>query len=154
MLEAVSIPAAVPAGESSSRGDAPAPASELLVIEDDPFSRQALTRLLQQDGYAVTAFATAREARDWLSSPEGRERRIDGGVIDVHLPDGDGIELTRQLRRMLGSGPRIVIVSGDTTMPTLNRLRDAGADGFIGKPLRFPVLLEELLPKEKPGARS
>lgn len=152
MLDVVSIPAAVPVADSSSPRIAPDEGSELLVIEDDPFSRQALTRLLQRDGYAVTAFASAREARDWLSSPEGRKRPIGGGVIDVHLPDGDGIDLTRQLRQMLGNGPRIVIVSGDTTMATLNRLRDAGADGFLGKPIRFPVLLEALFPEG--GARS
>lgn len=144
MSDVVSIPAAIPLADSSSPPQTRAPA--LLVIEDDPFSRQALARLLQQGGYAVTAFATAGEAMDWLSSQEGRNTRIGGGVIDVHLPDADGIDLTRQLRERLGTGPRIVIVSGDTTMPTLNRLKDAGADGFLGKPLSFRVLLEALFP--------
>lgn len=151
MSESVPGPAANPSNrrkpDQTSPPEVPREGSELLVVEDDPFSRSALIRLLEQGGYHVTAFATARAALDWLASDEGACRGILGGVVDVHLPDADGIDLTRQLRELLGSKPRIVIVSGDTTMATISRLRDAGADGFIGKPLRFPVLLDALFPE-------
>ena len=162
MFDVVSVPAPDPSPDPSPDSTSQAPSLPkaaptgpwLLVIEDDPFSRQALARLLNRGGYTVTAFATIAEATDWLTSADAAGVRIDGAVIDIHLPDGDGIELTRLLRRRLGSGPRIVVVSGDTTMPTLNRLKDAGADGFIGKPLRFQVLLEALFPKEDTKAGS
>ena len=62
----------------------------------------------------------------------------------MHLPDGDGIDLTRRLRNKLGAGVPIVVVSGDTSLETLRRLESAGATRFVAKPISLTVLQDAL----------
>ena len=125
-------------------------ADVVLVVEDDQPTRLSLQRFLQRQGWNAIGFGTAAETQAWLagSSPVAGQR-IGGVVIDVHLPDGDGIDLTRTLREHLGMAVPIVIVSGDTSIETLRRLRDAGGNRFVGKPMSLAALQEALAP---PGA--
>lgn len=122
----------------------------ILVIEDERHTRQSLERFLRREGWTTLGFGTAAEAQAWLTSSPGPadndpSRTIAGAVIDIHLPDGDGIDLTRFFRQRLGEGVPIVIVSGDTSIETLRRLRDAGGDRFVGKPMSLAALKEALI---------
>ena len=64
----------------------------ILLVEDDAPLRQGLTELLSREGYTVMAAACAREAREKL---DGSIRLI---VLDITLPDGDGVALCRAWR--------------------------------------------------------
>src|SRR4051812_7527820 len=65
-------------------------------------------------------------------------------VIDVHLPDLSGLILTQKLRQILGSDTPIIMVSGDTSMETLNSLPHVGATYFFSKPMNVESLIERL----------
>ena len=66
---------------------------KLLVVEDDPTLQQALRRLLEQWGYAVEAASTAAAALAWLE-----QEHFDLVLLDLGLPDGDGLALCQTLR--------------------------------------------------------
>ena len=115
----------------------------LLIVEDDAGTRRALVKSLQRDGYDAIGVDTVAGALNWLAQTwDGLP--LAGVVIDVHLPDGDGIDLTRRLRERIGPHTPIVVVSGDTSMDLLARLGEAGATRFVGKPMSLRVLLDAL----------
>ena len=102
---------------------------KLLVVEDEPTLRHALLRLIAQWGYAAQAAASAAEARDWLEL-----ERFDLVVLDLGLPDLDGLELCRELRRSARHQPLVLMLSGrDSRQDKLAGL-DGGADDYVVKP--------------------
>ena len=68
---------------------------KLLVVEDEPTLREALLRLIAQWGYAAQAAANGREALDWLEL-----ELFDLVLLDLGLPDRDGLEVCRALRQV------------------------------------------------------
>ncbi len=114
----------------------------ILVIEDHDETRSALTRLLGHDGWSVQAAATVDQASRLLdSNPD-----FNAALLDIHLPDGDGIALARRMRERLCPTCRIVVVSGDHSLETLRRLSSEedppAIDEFLGKPVSFDALVE------------
>ena len=69
---------------------------------------------------------------------------ISAAMIDIHLPDLNGLVLAHKLRQCLGSETPIVVVSGDTSMELLNSLAHVGATYFLSKPVSSTILLERL----------
>ena len=65
-------------------------------------------------------------------------------VIDIHLPDGSGLDLIRQLRPHWGDDLPIVILSGDTSIETLRQFPELGATYFFSKPANAARLLDHL----------
>ena len=65
-------------------------------------------------------------------------------MVDIHLPDLNGLVITQKLRDQLGPRVPIIIVSGDTSMETLNSLAHVGATYFLSKPTSPSVLLQML----------
>ncbi|HYV57420.1 MAG TPA: response regulator [Candidatus Nitrosopolaris sp.] len=92
----------------------------LLVIEDDQLQRERLLQLIGNGDVHTTAVATAGEARAAL-----REQRFDCTVVDLGLPDVDGVEFVEELRREpeLGNCPLIVYARRDLTLPEHQRLK-------------------------------
>ncbi|HEY0970600.1 MAG TPA: response regulator [Gemmatimonadales bacterium] len=85
-----------------------APAPRILLVEDDSDHAWALSELLEPAGYVVSCVGTLRDA---LSA--AREERFDAVLLDVGLPDGDGLELVRRMR--LDEPPNdvpVIVVSG------------------------------------------
>jgi len=74
-----------------------------LVVEDDPRAQLSLRRIVQRYGRCVVV-ATCAEARQLL-----QERRWTGFIIDVGLPDGNGLELLEDIREVDGWAPALVI---------------------------------------------
>ena len=105
----------------------------VLVLEDDDSIRQLLAATLQAEGHGVEEATTVREGRTLASN-----RRIDVFLVDLSLPDGDGIEFIRWLRTWTH---RPVIVLSARLHETHKVLAlDAGADDFIGKPFSVAEL--------------
>jgi CheY-like chemotaxis protein len=65
-------------------------------------------------------------------------------MVDIHLPDLNGLVITRKLCDQLGPRVPIIVVSGDTSMETLNSLAHVGATYFLSKPTSPAVLLQIL----------
>src|SRR5438045_45939 len=98
----------------------------VLVADDDSALRFLLSRVLEIDGYEVTAAADGLEALDALLA-----RRPDALVLDVDMPRLTGIELCRRLR---GSGSRLPILVLSGNPESRDAALRAGADDFLGKP--------------------
>ena len=65
-------------------------------------------------------------------------------IIDIHLPDINGLILSRQLRDTLGPGTPIIVLSGDASMEVLNSLPHVGADYFFCKPVKGSLLVDRV----------
>ena len=103
----------------------------LLFIEDDDQIRLALTMALEDEGYTV------REAPDGASGLAAfAEREADLVLLDLRLPDMNGTDVARSLRRTTET-ERIPIVALSASSYTWSpdRLRSAGFDGYLQKPI-------------------
>jgi DNA-binding response OmpR family regulator len=114
-------------------------ARKILVVDDDPQLREALVEqlALQQEFDTETA-ETAQAA---LHS--AKNGNIDLVLMDVGLPDMDGREAVRVLRKNGFKAPVIMLTGHDTESDTVLGL-DAGANDYVAKPFRFAVLLARI----------
>ena len=110
-------------------------ATQVLVVEDDSSLRLAVTDNLEDEGYAVVATASLAAARTALSA-----QPFDVVVLDLMLPDGDGTELCRELRKA-GHGARVLMLTARTLEDDLVKGFEAGADDYLAKPYRLRELL-------------
>jgi CheY-like chemotaxis protein len=110
----------------------------ILVVDDDPTVIRAMSFLMSRAGFRAIASRTAADAL------EKADEHTAAAVIDIHLPDFDGLTLSQQLRAKLGPKVPIVIISGDNSIETLRALPDAGATSFFAKPVNAARLIEHL----------
>lgn len=108
--------------------------TRVLLVEDHAVYRQALSLLLchEPDIEMVAQAGSLAEARQELSG-------VDMVILDIALPDGDGIELINELRG-LNSDTSVLVLSATVDPATLERALEAGADAVLHKvhaPLRI-----------------
>ena len=109
--------------------------SRILVVEDDRGIRDMLDRGLRIAGHAVTFACDLVEAREaW------REDAFDLVLLDVMLPDGDGIELLAE-RRAAGDRTPAVLLSAREADEVRDRAAEAGATAYLSKPFAYGELL-------------
>lgn len=113
-----------------------APKARLLIVEDEEHLATGLRLNLELEGYDVDRAATAREARELLVNPLGYATII----LDVMLPDLDGFELCRHLRRAGNLTPVIMLTARSSADDRVRGL-DAGADDYLVKPFQLSELL-------------
>jgi two-component system KDP operon response regulator KdpE len=99
----------------------------VLVCDDEPQILRAVRVILRDAGFEVAAAATAQEALDAAAV-----RPPDAAIIDLILPDGDGIEVTRSIREW--SEMPILVLSAVGEEAEKIRALDAGADDYVTKP--------------------
>ncbi|WAH53557.1 two-component system response regulator PmrA [Pseudescherichia vulneris] len=107
---------------------------KILIVEDDALLLQGLILAMQSEGYACDGVSTSREAM--LSLASGYYSLI---VLDLGLPDEDGLNLLQRLRREKVCLPVLILTARDTVEDRICGL-DAGADDYLIK----PFALEEL----------
>ena len=114
-------------------------AKTLLIIDDDDDLREALAEqlALHEEFKTVQASTAAEGVR------LGREIRADLILLDVDLPDMDGREACRLLRKDGVSTPVIMLTAQDSDADTVLGL-DSGANDYVTKPFRFAVLLARI----------
>jgi two-component system KDP operon response regulator KdpE len=99
----------------------------VLICDDDPQIRRALTILLRDAGFQAVPAETARAALDVAGV-----HLLSAAVIDLLLPDGDGVDVCRRLREW--SDIPILVLSGVGDESMKIRALEAGADDYITKP--------------------
>lgn len=109
----------------------------ILLVEDDAVLRGGLTELFTREGYGVMAAACAKDARERLNS------EVDLIVLDVGLPDGDGISLCRQWRGAGVTVPILFLTARDEEFDVVRGL-DAGGNDYVAKPFRMMELLSRI----------
>ncbi len=110
----------------------------ILVIEDNPKMAAGIQRGLRENGYAVDVSHTGFEGEDLAASGE-----YDAVVLDLMLPDRDGVEVCRNLRRRELASPILMLTALSGTHDKVSGL-DAGADDYLTKPFEFEELLARL----------
>lgn len=106
----------------------------ILVAEDDPVLRDGLSRSLRHAGYAVDIAQDGKVADDMLSV-----HAFDCVVLDLGLPDIDGLEVLRRLRRRASSVPVLILTARDALEDRVAGL-DLGADDYMAKPFALVEL--------------
>jgi two-component system OmpR family response regulator len=115
----------------------------ILLLEDDARLGPLLARGLRAEGYAVDPAATVEDAR-WLAG----ENAYDVLVLDIMLPDGDGMTLTAHLRDAGNWTPTLLLTARDAVADRVRGL-DVGADDYLVKPFAFEELLARLRALER-----
>jgi len=109
---------------------------KILVLDDEPNVLASLKLVLEGAGYGVAACSTAAEFKQRIS-----RTRADAFLIDVRLPDGNGIDLLKELRGADILAP-VIMISGHGTISDAVAATRAGAFDFLEKPLgRDRILL-------------
>jgi len=109
--------------------------SRILIVDDEENIGRSLGLILQREGYSVTV---CRSAAEFQAHPEAR--RADAYLLDVCLPDGNGIDLLRSLRQNDNQSP-VVMISGHGIIADAVAATRAGAFDFLEKPLGRDRLL-------------
>jgi len=110
----------------------------VLIVEDERKIATYLKRGLEEQGYAVDIAFTGREALDWAEADA-----LDLIVLDILLPELDGITVCRTLRQRGIRAPILMLTARDAVDDRVAGL-DAGADDYLVKPFAFKELLARL----------
>jgi two-component system response regulator MprA len=123
----------------------------ILVVDDEPAVRDAVDRALRLEGYQTEMAVDGREALDALAV-----RPPDAVVLDVLMPEMDGLEVCRRLRAAGDTTPVLVLTARDGVADRVRGL-DAGADDYLVKPFALEELrarLRALLRRSGAGDRE
>jgi two-component system nitrogen regulation response regulator NtrX len=105
--------------------------NHVLIVDDEAEIRDSLQSILQEEGYLVATAGTAAEALTLL-----RDAVFDVVLLDIWLPDRDGLDALSEIRTMEPSSvPEVVIISGHGTIEAAVRATKLGAYDFLEKPL-------------------
>jgi CheY-like chemotaxis protein len=114
----------------------------VLVVDDDPVVIRSRTILLDRAGFTAFGCSTGAEALARVDPAAGPP--VAAAVLDIHLPDANGLTLSQQIRDILGPDVPIIILSGDNSIQTIRALPDAGATYFFAKPVNTGMLIGQL----------
>jgi two-component system nitrogen regulation response regulator NtrX len=105
--------------------------NHVLIVDDEAEIRESLESILREEGYIVTTSATGSEALELV-----RDADYDVVLLDIWLPDRDGLETLGEIRRLENTSvPEVVIISGHGTIEAAVRATKLGAYDFLEKPL-------------------
>jgi two-component system cell cycle response regulator DivK len=112
----------------------------ILYIEDDPPSRVLVRRVLEAEGYRVVE---AESGLEGIAAAQTEQPLLI--LVDINMPDMDGLEVTARLRAMpeLGSVP-IVALTANVMKGDRERTLEAGCSGYIQKPIDVDLLPVQL----------
>lgn len=111
----------------------------ILLVEDNEKILHGNKRLLEWEGYNVDAVSTLREARTMIGG-----KRPDVIVLDIMLPDGNGLDFISELRKSVRSSIPILLLTGLITQDDIVRGLKAGGDDYITKPYDFTEMLARI----------
>ncbi len=122
----------------------------LLLVEDDPELGRRLSDRLRGAGFVVELATNHSDAEDWPDMD-----KLAAVVLDLGLPDGDGLDLVRHWRNARIEAPILILTARGSWQDKVEGL-NAGADDFVVKPVRFEELLARLnaLFRRRSGSRS
>ena len=112
---------------------------KILLVDDDSTLRQSLAEQLAR----LEEFVTEEAGTGAEALARGKEGQYDAVLLDVGLPDLDGREVCRLLRRAGFAAPIIMLTGADSDADTVLGL-ESGANDYVTKPFRFNVLLARL----------
>jgi CheY-like chemotaxis protein len=122
----------------TSNGDMRRAPLTILLAEDNPVNQRLATRLLERRGHHVELASSGREAIEWA-----QRKTFDLILMDLQMPDMDGLEATAVIRRHeKGGRTPIVALTAHTMKGDRERCLAAGMDNYINKPIDAVTFLE------------
>jgi DNA-binding NtrC family response regulator len=109
--------------------------AKILVVDDDPYTLEFLQFALENEGYGV---GTASLGAEGLQLAE--RERFDLMLVDLRLPDTDGLEVLRRFKEIAPES-EVIVISGQTSMDVAIEATKLGAFYFINKPIALDTLL-------------
>ncbi|MCA9191597.1 MAG: sigma-54-dependent Fis family transcriptional regulator [Planctomycetales bacterium] len=107
---------------------------DLLLVDDEPDFRDSAQQYFVKRGYRVNAVASGNEALQATGA-----QQFDVAVVDVHMPEMDGVQLLEKLR-ISDSCLQVIMLTGGATVPTAVASLKAGAVDYVTKPIRLADL--------------
>jgi two-component system, sensor histidine kinase and response regulator len=111
----------------------------VLIADDEPRIRRALSRFLAPSGYVVFEAGDGAEA-----IIQARDNAPDIAVVDLRMPRTDGFTAVRMLKAMRGEDLHVIVLSGADDAEHRLRAFDAGADDFLAKPANLDELVRRI----------
>ena len=128
------------ANQTSSDGRGSLKGVRLLVAEDNVFNQQVVSELLRHAGARVSLANNGREALEAL-----RDQSFDAVLMDLQMPEMDGLEATRQIRADSDLHDTLILaMTANAGLEDQQRCRAAGMDDFVSKPFQPERLYETL----------
>jgi DNA-binding response OmpR family regulator len=122
----------------------------VLIIEDEESLLKLETILLTVKGYDVTGVTTGTGALEKLS-----EETFDLVLLDIMLPDIDGFEVCRQIRKNTRTSKvPVVMLTARKSLEDQERGSECGADAYLTKPFKSAMIIEVIESLLRPGSGS
>jgi CheY-like chemotaxis protein len=158
LLQCLARLAAVPNGlpqpaamaTQHARSHVTGPRLRVLVVEDNPVNQKVVTRMLEKRGHTADVASSGREAVEAIA-----RTLYDLVLMDCQMPEMDGLEATRVVRRLPGPGHAVPIVAltANAMQGARERCLEAGMNDYIAKPFK-PAALDAVLARWGQGAAS
>jgi two-component system OmpR family response regulator len=119
---------------------------QILIVEDHPETEELVRMVLEEEGYRVQSVDTGRAAIRKIASAskdESAQFRPDLILLDLRLPDMDGVEVVKELRQDQTTVPPVVFVSADPAKTLTEAANSVGASA-IRKPFEFEDLFRAI----------
>jgi CheY-like chemotaxis protein len=115
---------------------------KVLVVEDNKYNLQLVSYLLKRGGFEVFEMDTGVKAVDWLNS-----NLVDLVLLDIQMPDVDGLEILRRIRSNGHSynGMKVVALTAYAMQGDKEQFTRDGFDGYISKPLNCQEFASQVL---------
>ena len=118
------------------------PALRILALDDDPVNMSLIRAIVSRAGDPAIREATLHEATTLAAARDVLAREpIDILLLDVHLPDGLGLDLATDLRRSGGADLAIIALTASVLPADQQAALDAGCDAFLAKPYPAAALV-------------
>lgn len=115
----------------------------VLVIDDDPVACEHAKLVLEKAGISCETVLSGKEAIELVRVRQARHNSYDLILVDLKMPDMDGVETTREIRKIVGHDSAIVIITAYRWDDVLEEAINAGVDSFIAKPLFAGSVIDE-----------
>ena len=137
----VALGTAVATGHASAAAPATLAGIPVLIVDDNPTNRQILEAHLTGWGAIVRSAASAREALLLLDERKASHTKVRLAVLDIHMPDMDGIDLARAIRNPAGPHDLLLVALSSVGQPEQDpRLTPALFDAWLRKPVHQSLL--------------
>ncbi len=107
----------------------------ILLAEDNVINQKVITRMLSRLGYQADVASNGKKALEMME-----RKKYNVILMDILMPEMDGLEATRRIRERWSDGPKIIAMTATVLTGDRDQCFAAGMDGFIGKPTKLEDL--------------
>jgi len=115
----------------------------VLIVDDDPVACEHAKLVLEKSGISSETVSSGKEAIEMVKLRHARQNPYNLILVDWQMPEMDGVETTREIRKIVGNESAIIILTAYKWDEILDEAVEAGVDSFIAKPLFASNLLDE-----------